>query len=161
MLVVAEPGDPHAGESHSSPDPERHLKSAYDYSMECIRSGKDQYHRNIRSILRMCWPDYSFEDQMRLTWITESVLCSAKVEGASVPARAWQQCRSRYLEAQLELFPEASVVALGRKAQTRLVGIPQVIPAVAASPPGCNRREARASWEAAAQIVRSRAGIAS
>jgi uracil-DNA glycosylase len=160
VLVVAEPGDPHAGEGHSHADAAGRLLSAYGYATECVRNGKDQYHRNIRSIMNMCWPDVSFDDQLRRTWITESVLCSARREGGSVPSRAWRQCRSRYLEAQLALFADASIIALGRKAQDRLAGIPGVIPAWAAAPPGCNRREAPASWEAAARIVRARDGRA-
>jgi hypothetical protein len=83
VLVVAEPGDPHAGERHgANPAAEGRLDSAYAYAYECFKSGKDLFHRNVRLILNLCWPDIDFDEQMRRTWITESVLCSARTEGA-------------------------------------------------------------------------------
>lgn len=158
VLVVAEPGDPHPGESHGAdPTPDGKLQSAYRYAYECCKSGRDLYHRNIRLILDLCWPGIDFDRQMRRTWITESLLCSALAEGSPVPLRVTKECRSRYLDAQLALFSAATVVALGQKAQRRLNGRVDVLNAVAAAPPGCNRAGARESWEAVARIFRSRA----
>jgi hypothetical protein len=143
ILVVAEPGDPHHGESHSG------LDSAYSYATAAFRTGKDQFHRNIRAILDMCWPNLSFEQQLRKFWLTESVLCSARSEGGSVSRTASKACGQRYLLAQLALFPQSLVVALGSKAQDRLrsIGANGFIPVWAAAPPGCNRPEARESWK--------------
>ena len=106
--------------------------------------------------MSLCWPDASFEQHMRRVWITDSVLCSAEVEGGSVPRPAAVECRSRYLEAQLNLFPNATVAALGRKACRRLAGRRGVLQAFAVAPPGCNFRGARPSWEAIARSVRER-----
>jgi len=143
VLVFAEPGDPHDKEQHSG------LQSAYMYATFAFQSGRDLFHRNVRKILDMCWPTLSFEQQMRKAWLTESVLCSARKEGASVPAASSHACGQRYLLAQLQLFPKALVVALGGKAQNRLraIGFTSFISAFAVAPPGCNRREAYASWE--------------
>ena len=136
MLVVAEPGDPHPGESHPA-DPVAALESAFLYAYQCFGNGKDQFHRNVRTILDLCWPGEGFDSQMRKTWITESVQCSAQKEGGSVRAPVGAMCRSRYLDEQLRLFPSAVVAALGSKAAKRLAGR-DFIPAFAAAPPGCN-----------------------
>ena len=55
------------------------------YVFGCFENGKDQFHRNIRDILNDCWPGLSFKEQLRRTWVTESVLCSASVECGSIP----------------------------------------------------------------------------
>ena len=154
VLVCAEPGDPHDAESYPGESP---LSTVCDYVYSCYRDGTDLFHRNVRTILDMCFPDLSFEEQMRVAWITDSVLCSARIEGGHVSSRVAQECRSRYLEPQLKMFPNAVVASLGAKARDRLQGIPGVLAAVAAAPPGCNRREARPSWQAIAAQVQSRA----
>jgi len=81
ILVVAEPGDPHANEIYP-PDarPEDKFEAACGYAYASFGTGKDQFHRNIRAILDECWPSLSFHEQFRRTWITESVLCSASIE---------------------------------------------------------------------------------
>ena len=150
VLVCAEPGDPHERESHSTTSP---LESVCEYGYRCFRDGKDLFHGNIRTILDMCFPGLSFEAQMEFMWFTESVLCSAAVECGGVPAGVARECRTRFLEPQLALFPNAVVAALGAKARDRLRGVPGVIPAIAAAPPGCNRRDAKASWQAIADRV--------
>jgi hypothetical protein len=92
VLVFAEPGDPHDGESHDGCD------SAYDYTGTVFLNGKDQFHRNVRLILESCWPGTSFEEQMRKTWLTDSVLCSAVKEGVPVASRVTDACGTRYLK---------------------------------------------------------------
>ena len=86
---------------------------------------------------------------MRKVWMTESVLCSAKKEGGSVGVSASRSCGERYLRAQLQALSHALVVALGSKAEKRLrdLGINDFLSAYAAAPPGCNRKEAKQSWE--------------
>lgn len=157
VLVVAEPGDPHEGESHPA-EPAAALESTFQYSYRCLQTGKDLYHRNIRRILDMCFPGMSFDEQMRRTWKTESVLCSAAKEGGAVPRVVEQACRTRFLERQLELFANAIVAALGAKAAKRLRGR-TFVPAFAAAPPGCNFKGARESWEQVAEAVRRSGGV--
>ena len=143
VLVFAEPGDPHDGETHEG------LTSAYSYSTFAFETGKDQFHRNVRAILDSCWPGLAFDEQMKKVWMTESVLCSAMKEGGLVSAAATGECGRRYLSKQLELLPQALVVALGRKAQKRLrsIGHTEFLPAFAVAPPGCNFSGAKKSWE--------------
>ena len=155
---LAEPGDPHPTESHAqNSTPEDLFAATSQYSYQCFETGKDQFHRNVRSILNLCWPHLTFKEQMRHTWITESVLCSAPKEGGSVPSVVCRQCTNRYLEKQLRLFDGAVIVALGAKARDRTKGSPHRIIAVgAASPPGCNRRGVQNSWREIAEKVKKR-----
>ena len=155
VLVTAEPGDPHPSEQHVGTRAEM-LASTYRYASECLQSGTDLFHRNLRCFMALCWPGETFEQQLRKTWLTDTVLCSAAKEGGSVPTSVERECRARYLEAQLALFPGAIIVALGRKAEWRLAGIPDVVVAGSVAPPGCNRPKVRASWLVAARTVRRR-----
>jgi hypothetical protein len=143
ILVVAEPGDPQPGERHTG------IESAEAIAAECFGTGRDLFHRNVRRILELCWPGSDFQTQMRKVWITESVLCSALLEGGSVKRITERECGTRYLLPQLALLSNALVVALGSKAQSRLakLGVSNVLPAYSVAPPGCNRREALESWK--------------
>jgi hypothetical protein len=142
ILVFAEPGDPHEGEKHEG------LASAYSYATFAFEVGKDQFHRNVRTILDKCWPNLSFEDQMKKVWMVDSVLCSAKREGGPVSAAVAAECGKRYLSAQLRLLPDALIVALGKKAQNRLLslGFTRFLAVFSVAPPGCNFRGATESW---------------
>lgn len=142
VLVFAEPGDPHENEKHKD------MHSAHAYAKSCYASGKDLFHRNVRKILKDCWPNDSFEEQLRKVWLTESVLCSARKECGPVSSKAARACGELYLLKQLELFPNALVVALGGKAQRRLraIGFTNFLAVFAAAPPGCNRIKAAATW---------------
>jgi hypothetical protein len=156
VLVVAEPGDPHEGESHTG------LDSAYNYAAFGFRSGKDLFHRNIRKILDMCWPNLPFELQMRRVWLTESVLCSAQKECGPVRKSTSLACGRRYLLPQLETFPDALVVALGNKANDRLIalGVRDFIKVGSVAPPGCNQLKSRESWKGISlELTRRRSAI--
>lgn len=143
VFVFAEPGDPHEGETHEG------LTSAYRYATFAFDTGKDQFHRNVRTILDSCWPELTFVEQMKKVWMTESVLCSAMKECGSVSTATTGECGRRYLAKQLELLPQALVVALGSKAQKRLrsIDFTDFLPAFAVAPPGCNFSGAKKSWE--------------
>lgn len=152
VLLVAEPGDPKYGESHEG------LATAYSYAMNSFRTSRDVFHQNVRKILDLCWPDASFEEQMRRTWLTESVLCSAVEIAGPVSRGASLACGKRYLLPQLALFPNALLVALGTKAQKRLqsLGIQNFTSAFAVGKPGCFQRGALPSWEQVAAEVQHR-----
>jgi len=158
VLITAEPGDPHPNESHPAySKPDDLFARTAQYSYQCFETGKDLFHRNVRYIMNMCWPNLTFEEQMRRTWITESVLCSAPKEGGSVSSVVSNQCENRYLEKQLGFFDRPVIVALGSKARDRTKGsIYSIMSVGAASPPGCNRQGVRASWSAIADTVKKR-----
>jgi hypothetical protein len=155
VLVVAEPGDPKFDEVHPAGPPEATLKSATDRAYYAFRDGTGLFHRNLRRVLDLCLPRMTYEDQMRATWIAESVLCSAQTEGGRVPGEVTRECRRRYLEPQLKAYPNAVIVALGGKAAKRLKGVENVIKAFAVAPPGCNSKRAEPSWKAAADEVKA------
>jgi hypothetical protein len=148
VLVTAEPGDPYEDESFDpAAGPEGLLRAACEHVYGVLRDGRDAYQRNISYILGGCFPGLTFDEQMQRTWLTDSVLCSAPKEGGRVDPLVHRECRRRFLEAQLGLFPRALVVALGGKAQRRLRDWPGVVGAYAVAPPGCNLRAARPSWD--------------
>ena len=157
ILIMAEPGDPHPEETYSrNSSTEELFAVTSSYSYHCYQTGKDFFHQNVRYILNLCWPNLSFKEQMHLTWITESVLCSAKKESGNIPSIVSRQCTSRYLEKQLSLFNDPVVVAVGAKARDRTKGIPGIMAVGAASPPGCNRKGVRDSWKEIAEAVKMR-----
>jgi len=161
VLECAEPGDPHSSEAHENDgSPEGQLASVNRYAWECFSTGRDLFHRNVRTLLNHCWPEATFEEQMQRTWITDSVLCSALKECGPVQRSMERECAERFLVPQLNQFPDAVVVALGRKAAGRLsrAGIKGFECAYSVAPPGCNRASARASWERIGPLVRSRFG---
>lgn len=155
VLVVAEPGDPHPGERHNG------LDSALAYTESALRDGTDLFHRNVRALIDLCFPGQEVTEQLRQTWITESVLCSASTEGGNVPAVSWRACGATFLRPQLSLFPGAVKVALGSKARDRMSALGlDFIATGAVAPPGCNRREAKANWNEIAAKVRALRGSA-
>lgn len=157
ILVCAEPGDPHHEEHHEADGTlAGFIESTCSYSWQCLENKKEQFHQNVRHILDLCWLGKSFHQQMRRTWRTNAVLCSAKLEGGHVPVQIERECVNRYLVRQLNLFSDARIIALGGKAQKRLkrAGVRDFISAWSAAPPGCNRREAKDSWVEAARIFK-------
>jgi hypothetical protein len=160
VLIVAEPGDPQANESYSPCQPKKKLlEEVSENGYRHLESGNDQYYKNIRCILRQCWPDITFAEQMKRTWITESTLCSAVRETRTVPAAISRYCVESYLEKQLSFLCHATIATLGEKAKNRTVHLEPVlgkkfINAYAAAPPGCNHPNARPSWDRIAKEVR-------
>lgn len=158
VLVTAEPGDPYPGEAYPPSTADKVLKAAEAHVRAVLANGTDLYHRNLRYILDGCFPSLPFREQMKRTWITDAVLCSATKEGGSVSAICERECRKRYLEKQLELLPDALVVALGGKARTRLRDWPGVISAYSVAPPGAKFKRARPSWDAVIAEYHARFG---
>lgn len=154
VLVFAEPGDPHPGEVHTG------LHSTYEYAARCFCDRKDRFHKNVREILNGCWRGMEFEEQMRKTWLVDSVLCSASKECGSVPRNVALACGQRYLLHQLSKVSSALVVAMGGKAQRRLraLGVHDFLPAYSVAPPGCNFKGAKKSWERIPRMLKRRKG---
>ncbi len=155
VLVVAEPGDPSEGDSTED------LLETYNITTDVFdpkvldsRTGKPtggEFHEKVRYILDECFPNQLFEDQLRKVWFTESVLCSAEETTKYIKMSVVDECGHRYLRAQLELFPNAVIGALGGKAFERIQRLKLkervIINAWAAAPPGCKRPPAKISWQ--------------
>lgn len=152
VLVVAEPGDPGFGESYSG----NSIDEALEVSLSGIRNPTRPFHKNVRKIMDICFPGTALDEQLRRTWRTNAVLCSATVKCGPVPRTIEDTCVSSYLVRQLELFPNAMVAALGGKAHRRLsrAGI-QSLPALH---PTCRESDTAkfASWQAIARELRRR-----
>jgi len=116
VLVLAEPGDPYEPVGGSRRD---YLSRVYVASNRDLQRN-DRFAPNVRLIMSMAWPGSSIGEQLERTWITESVLCSARIESGSVSRSVERECATRYLVPQLDLLPNARVVALGSKARDRL-----------------------------------------
>ena len=149
VLVVADTGDPHPSEQYRPGAPAEALfESACRYVYDCFEHGKDVFHRNMRRILDDCWPGLAFSEQLRRTRITESVLCSAPKECGPVLREARRACVSRFLARELEVLPNAVVVAVGGKAAERMRGLSRPYLSVGAvAPRGCNQPQVRVSWK--------------
>src|SRR3954452_23726769 len=97
VLVSAEPGDPFDGESYATDGtPQDYLRSVCVSNADHLRHSSDQYMRNLRRILDMAWPGADLQEQLRKTWVTNSVLCSAPVESGKVPRHIEQHCITRH-----------------------------------------------------------------
>ena len=155
VLVAAEPGDPLPDESHKGiQSPLELFESVSEYSLQCLRSPATPFHRNIRLILDLCFPHQPLDQQLRRTWRTNAVLCSAEVECGPVPRQIEETCVTTYLRRQLALLPHAFVAALGDKAQRRLErqGI-SFFPALHPANRKSNEEKVR-SWTALAEALR-------
>lgn len=100
---------------------------------------------------------------MKYTWITDSVLCSAKSEGGYIPSKISNTCCMKYLLREIDLFDNAIVVALGKKADNRLknAGYNKHYYVFSAAPPGCNYKRAKESWERIGDIIKANSTTAS
>ena len=157
VLVVAEPGDPHTGETYpTEATPEEYFARFYTHQWNCLEHGRDLFHRNIRFIMESCFPGDDFHTQMRKTWITESVLCSAPVECGPLPHVVWKTCTESYLHEQLRLLEGRTIALLGGKAQQRAGSRYRAIHCKSVAPPGCNQNDAREGWLRIAERVAER-----
>ena len=155
VLCIAEPGEPKPGAN-----PQRDLEPSElpaDIATRvarAFREGRSPFHKNVVFLLDCCWPNMPFDEQLRRTWITEGVLCSAGKTTGPVPAQVERECASRYLKAQLALLPDAFVIALGAKAKRRLklAGRPPDACVVAAGRPAGNWATAKPSWRDAGAV---------
>ena len=156
-MLFAEPGRPLVEERYDAKaDPIELLRAGVQHTYECFSAGKDQFHRNARWFLEQLYPDLSFDEQLRHVWMTEGRLCSIAVETAGTKDRT---CAAHYLRRQIDLLPNAMVVAFGRKAQHYISGMDVGwLRAFALAPPGANRKEARPSWETAIVEIGARLG---
>lgn len=158
VLVSAEPGDPADGETyHGGPqqiahDHMRLFESALAGNTLRREGHTTPYHRNLRQILKLCWPHLTLKEQLKRTWITNAVLCSAPKSGMAIPRAVEVTCAQTYLHPQLQLLSNAFVIALGRKAERRLQHIGVRIDASAQHPSARPNTHPVATWHAAARV---------
>ena len=158
VLIIAEPAEPQTSEKYSwRPGSEKELvKSIAKGVFDALEDPPTIFHKNLKYILNNICPNLGLHEQLKKTWITDSVLCSApKLCG---PVSSERTCVDSYLVHQLRLLKDSRVVALGRKAERRTMmafdrldqlGIahPKYSYAWASAPPGANRPQAKKSWD--------------
>lgn len=157
IFVLAEPGHPLNGETYAN-DPATSIKQTLDHTYQSYRDGVNQLHKNVRMVMSMIWPRLSFDEQLRHVWITESRLCSIEKEIGNLNDKL---CVATHLSKQFDLLPNAVIVAFGSKAKSRIcraidIDSRSIQFCRALAPPGCNRRDAPASWKVAAEIIRQK-----
>jgi len=154
VMVFAEPGHPHPHEGEVYPESggEATMLAALEHADRCHRETSTQFHKNVRAFLDMALPDMTFDEQLKRAWLTEGRLCS--IEDEIGDARDGT-CAEVHLARQLDLLPNAVVLGFGGKAKRYLkrLGVDH-LECWALAPPGCNRKEARKSWEVAAAEIR-------
>lgn len=155
VMVFAEPGHPHPGEVYDSRDsPETLLESGMHHTYQAFATGTDLFHRNVRWFMDQLYPNLTFDQQLRHVWLTEGRLCSIENEIGGLRDHL---CAQRYLRAELEMLPNATVAAFGGKAQDYIRGLKvEHLKAYAFAPPGANHKPARPSWEKALENIKSR-----
>jgi hypothetical protein len=157
VLVLAEPGEPSSNVKPPLPEePAAIVENLAAQVANAVRARKSAFHRNVHFLLECCWPDLTFDEQLRRTWISEGVLCSAAQSTARVPRVVETACAERYLAKQPALLPNAFVIALGKKAKRRLriAGRKPNHAVYAAGLPGGNRKNAKPSWQTAGLAFR-------
>ena len=98
VVVTAEPSDPLIGEAYNGSPREiiGKVTSLFeDYMFERVVDHKSRYFPNLRKILNLCWKHRSLIDQLRVTWITTAVKCSARTSGAAVSPAIEAACAER------------------------------------------------------------------
>ena len=151
VMIFAEPGHPHGTESYDNDDPLKLMMRGIEHTYDCFANGTDLFHQNTRWFLSQLYPQMSFDEQLKHVWMTEGRLCSIKNEIGNVRDRT---CANHYLIRQLELLPNATIVAFGGKAKDYMRQIKQQwIGAYALSPPGANHKPARPSWKVAIEEI--------
>ena len=158
IIVTAEPADPADDEVYSGTAHEmiaahaEFVASVLKDPSLLRRSGRNQrYHKNLRRILDLCWPDLPLDEQLERTWLTNTVLCSAAQSGAAVHRDVERTCVRTYVGPQIALLPHAFVLALGHKAKRRLSREGIRVDAAAQHPsPRGSSTNAEASWKQAA-----------
>ncbi len=160
ILVTAEPGDPGDTE-HYAGTPSQMLDRHLALFDEMLRTGSlrrnsrpTPFHRSLRTILDLCWPGLTLDEQLARTWFTNAVKCSAPTSGGAIPGEAALTCVTNYAGKEISALPRAFVLALGEKAQGRLRKAGVRVDTCAQHPSARPNTKPLVSWEKAAQEFR-------
>ena len=89
------------------------------------------HHENVRRLLNRCFRGRyeRFEDQLRLTWLCNSVLCCLPRGEKTFPDDVERACVSLYLKEMAKLIPNAYVLPLGtNKKLARRLRLAEITP---------------------------------
>jgi hypothetical protein len=155
IIVTAEPGDPAQDEVYNTEidlyqaATENFLNFAVRLNLK--RNGKTApFHRNMKKIVDLFYPDQVFEDALEKIIFTNAVLCSAPVSGGVLPKEVEKYCGERYLKEVTDQFNDAFILALGGKAQRRMRAVGISFDAAAHHPSAYPSTNPEISWKSAA-----------
>lgn len=156
VLVTAEPADPADGEHYSGNADQLFDQQRRVFQENMLgllkRSGRaSPFHKNLRRIAELFWPDLDEEVRWRRTWYTNTVLCSAAQSGGRIAAPIEKACVDTYLKKQLDLFKGAYIVVLGGKARDRMTRMGLHFDTQAQHPSARPNNSRESSWVDAAK----------
>jgi hypothetical protein len=151
VVVTAEPGTPPLPfEKYTGPTGAEKFAQHAAVMTQVLAKPQGRFHLNLRLILDLCWGNIGLDKQMERTWLTNTVLCSALVNGGEFPPIVETVCGQNWLLPQLALFEKKFVLALGGKANRRLTASGFTPNVIAHHPTARDPRAATATWSAAA-----------
>lgn len=127
IVITAEPGAPIVNHGYSG-TPQEMVENSMKIFERSLRVGgvdrasgfNGRFHRNFRRILEYCWPEEGIDAILRKTWVTNTVLCPLPPFANSHPKQVKTTCGNSYLKQQIELFPSAFILVLGRETKARM-----------------------------------------
>lgn len=157
VICLAEPGNPGPSESYEVTDTSIVIDHIVSGVESAIKTKCSPFHKNLHFVLEKCWPGLEISEQLSRTWITETTLCSAPRTTGPIHRLIEKECIDRYLKPQLKLFPNAFLLALGKKAESRLLRaeLQPHFTARAAGMPIGKRVLAEDSWRDAGKAFRA------
>ena len=131
VFVIAEPSQPKVQPLGDVPN-EALLEKVYQQSTNNLRVGHERHHTNLKDgVLQRFFPNSSFDELMRRSFVTCSVYCSNPKpfdSSADPPKDVQERCGKLHLIEVLKKFPHAEIVALGGKADRRLANLVAAVP---------------------------------
>lgn len=119
VIVTAEPGEPKPGKEVHDGAPEELFQQATGLFDRLWMEQRERFYPNLKRLLDRCWPGVPHGERMRRTWFTNAVLCSAVRSTGPVAREVEETCGREYFVPQMNLVPDAFVIALGVKANRR------------------------------------------
>lgn len=118
VIATAEPGEPLADEKYEGNAEDMFLQTQALF-IRLLHRKKGRFHRNLNELLLRCWPGIGEDEMFRRTWFTNLVLCSAFKTCGKVERDVESACGEAYFNKQMTLIPNAFIILLGGKAETR------------------------------------------
>jgi hypothetical protein len=154
VIVTAEPSDPVKGETYEEGPAdtiiEKQLNLVDSYIRGMTPDPNSRYADSIKTILNLCFHKDDLDAQLRRTWFTNAVKCSAQTVGGKVSREIERACAAKYLKEEIRCLPNAYVLALGGKAQDRLKRAGIRFDGRAQHPSARPNTKPKESWKAAA-----------
>ena len=157
--------EPHRGEEYDPKfSPLEMVEANVKYVHNCIRGlqprFKSKFHIRMWEFLEKLYPNEHLNQILKKVWITQCRLCSSNPDTKEFSTST---CMETYLKKQLELLPNATIVAFGEQAQKAMNvffeshGIDRKIePCFSFSVRPSDLEKARDSWDQVIEIIKNK-----